>query len=73
MVTADSWLGPEIPAITEMAEFEMKYWKAIAPETATISAEQMATIAAMYPMVKPAMDRLGQEAGRSRARRWRRR
>ena len=61
VVTADSWLGPDIPALKEMAEFELKYWKAIAPETATISAEQMATIAAIYPMVKPAMDRLGQE------------
>jgi hypothetical protein len=61
VVTADSWLGPDIPALQEMAEFEVKYWKAIAPETATISAEQMATIAAIYPMVKPAMDRLGQE------------
>jgi hypothetical protein len=61
VVTADSWLGPDIPALKEMAEFEVKYWKAIAPETATISAEQMATIAAIYPMVKPAMDRLGQE------------
>ena len=61
VVTADSWLGPDIPALKEMAEFELKYWKAIAPETATISAEQMATIAAFYPMVKPAMDRLGEE------------
>ena len=34
VLTADSWLGPEIPALKELAEFEMKYWKAIAPETA---------------------------------------
>ena len=61
VLTADSWLGPDIPALREMAEFELKYWKAIAPETAAISAEQMATIAAIYPMVKPAMDRLSQE------------
>jgi hypothetical protein len=61
VVTADSWLGPEIPALQELAEFEMRYWKAIAPETATISAEQMAAVMAMYPMVKQAMDRLSQE------------
>ncbi|HET7219421.1 MAG TPA: hypothetical protein VFJ02_15295 [Vicinamibacterales bacterium] len=61
VVTMDSWLGPEIPALKELAEFEMKYWKAIAPETATISAEQMATVMAMYPLMKPAMDRLNQE------------
>ncbi len=61
VLTADSWLGPDIPAMKELAEFEMKYWKAIAPETALVSAEQMAAIAAMYPMIKPAMDRLAKE------------
>ena len=61
VVTADSWLGPEIPALKELAEFEMKYWKAIAPETAAISAEQMAAVMAMYPLIKQAMDRLNQE------------
>ena len=61
VLTTDSWLGPDIPAMKELAEFEMKYWKAIAPETALVSAEQMATIAALYPMIKPAMDRVTQE------------
>jgi hypothetical protein len=61
VLTTDQWLGPEIPAMTELAEFEMKYWKAIAPETALVSAEQMAAVAAMYPLIKPAMDRMNQE------------
>ena len=61
VLTADSWLGPDIPAMKELAEFEMKYRKAIAPETALVSAEQMATVAAMYPLIKPAMDRINQE------------
>jgi hypothetical protein len=61
VVTMDSWLGPEIAALNELTEFEMKYWKAIAPETATVSAEQMATVIAMYPLIKPAMDRMNQE------------
>ena len=61
VLTADSWLGPDIPAMKELAEFEMKYWKAIAPDTALVSAEQMATVAAMYPLIKPAMDRINQE------------
>jgi hypothetical protein len=63
VLTADSWLGPEIPEMKELAEFEMKYWKAIAPETALVSAEQMAAIAAMYPLIKPAIDRMNQEKG----------
>jgi hypothetical protein len=61
VLTADSWMGPEIPAMRELAEFEMKYWKAIAPETAAVSAEQMAAIAAMYPMIKQAMDKMNHE------------
>ena len=61
VLTADTWLGPDIPAMRELAEFEMKYWKAIAPETALVSAEQMAAVAAMYPLIKPAMDRINQE------------
>jgi len=61
VLTADSWMGPEIPAMKELAEFEMKYWKAIAPETAAVSAEQMAAVMVMYPMVKQAMERMNQE------------
>ena len=61
VLTSDSWLGPDIPALKELAEFDMKYWKAIAPETALVSAEQMAAIAALYPMIKPAIDRINQE------------
>jgi hypothetical protein len=61
VVTSDSWLGPEIPALKEMAEFEMRYWKAIAPEAAGVSAEQMAAVIAMYPLVKQAMERIDKE------------
>jgi hypothetical protein len=61
VVTADSWLGPDIPAMKELADFEMRYWKAIAPETAGISAEQMAAMVAMYPLLKQAMERLNTE------------
>ena len=61
VVTSDMWLGPEIPAMKELGEFELRYWKAIAPETAGVSAEQMAAVVAMYPMVKQGMDRLNRE------------
>ena len=50
VMTSDMWLGPEIPAMKELAEFELRYWKAIAPETTGVSAEQMAAVMAMYPM-----------------------
>lgn len=61
VMTTDSWLGPEIPALKELAEFEQRYWKAIAPETTGVSAQQMAAIMALYPMMKQAMERMNQE------------
>ena len=61
VMTSDSWLGPEIPALKELAAFEQRYWKAIAPEAAGVSAEQMAAMMALYPMVKQAMERMNQE------------
>jgi hypothetical protein len=61
IVTSDMWLGPEIPAMRELAEFQLRYWKAIAPEASGMSPEQLATIVAMYPLVKQAMDRLNRE------------
>jgi hypothetical protein len=64
VVTSDSWLARPIAAMQELAEFEMKYWKAIAPEAAGVSAEQMAALAAMYPMIKQGMERLGQESAK---------
>ena len=45
----------------ELAEFELRYWKAIAPEAPGMSPEQMAAVVAMYPLVKQAMDRLNRE------------
>jgi hypothetical protein len=61
VMTSNSWMGPAIPAMKELAEFERRYWTAIAPEAAGISAEQMAAVMAMYPMVKQAMERLKTE------------
>jgi hypothetical protein len=61
VMTSNSWIAPEIPAMKELADFELRYWKAIAPEAAGMSAEQMAAVMAMYPMVKQAMERLKTE------------
>jgi hypothetical protein len=61
VMTSDSWLGPTIPALKELGEFELRYWKALAPEAAGVSPEQMAAMLALYPMVKQAMDRMNAE------------
>ena len=66
VLTLDSWLGPELPALKELAEFEMKYAKAINPDAAGMSAEQMATVLALYPMLKTANERLQKEGDKLR-------
>jgi hypothetical protein len=63
VMTVDSWLGPQIPALKELAEFDMKYWKQLAGSDAMgMSAEQLAMVMAMYPTLKQASDRMQKEA-----------
>jgi hypothetical protein len=64
VMTSASWMGPAIPAMKELAEFERRYWKAIAPEASGMSAEQMAALMAMYPMLEQAMERLKAEGSK---------
>jgi hypothetical protein len=64
VMTSTSWMAQAIPAMKELAEFEVRYWKAIAPEAAGISAEQMAAVMVMYPMLKGAMERLKTEGAK---------
>ena len=62
VMTADSWLGPQIAALKELAEFDLKYWKQLqGPDAMGMSAEQLATVIAMFPAVKQGMDRLQNE------------
>jgi hypothetical protein len=65
VMTADSWLGPQIPALKELADFDLRYWKQLqGPDAMGMSAEQMAAVMAMYPMLKQASDRLSKESGK---------
>lgn len=62
VMTSNSWLGPQIPALKELYEFDVRYYKQLAgEEVAGISPEQMATVLAMFPGVKQAMDRMKKE------------
>lgn len=63
VMTVDEWLGPQIAALKELTDFDIKYWKALqGSETMGLSAEQLAAVMAMYPMMKPAMERMQKEA-----------
>jgi hypothetical protein len=62
VLTADTWLGPTIAAMKELAEFDARYARQLAgPMVAGASAEEMAAAAAMYPGLKEAMTRLRTE------------
>ena len=65
-MTVDSWLGPDLPALKELAEFDMKYARAINPDAPGMSAEQMAAVFALYPMLKNANERLQKEGAKLR-------
>jgi len=63
VMNVDSWLGPQIPALKEVAEFDLKYWRQLqGPDAMGMSPEQMATVIAMYPAFKQAADRLQKES-----------
>jgi hypothetical protein len=64
VMTADSWLAPTIAAMKEVTDFEVRFWKQLQPDAPGMTAEQMATVMAMYPMVKSAMERLQKESGK---------
>lgn len=66
VMTVDAWLGPELPALKELAEFDLKYARAINPDAAGMSAEQMAAVLALYPMLKNANERLQKEGTKLR-------
>jgi hypothetical protein len=62
VMTSDSWLGPELPALKELADFDMRYYKQLyGADAFGMAAEQMAMVLAMYPALKQASDRLKQE------------
>jgi hypothetical protein len=64
VMTSNAWMAAAIPAMKELSDFELRYWKAIAPEAAGMSPEQMAAVMAMYPMLKQAMERLKAEGSK---------
>lgn len=61
VLTANSWLGPRIPAMKEIMDFDLRFLRAIGEGFAAGSAEQMAAAMAMFPGLKEALARLRTE------------
>jgi hypothetical protein len=65
VMTNDMWLGPAIPHLKELYDFDMRYAKQLqGPEAAAISAEQMAAMVAMFPLVSKATERMQKDSGK---------
>jgi hypothetical protein len=62
VLTSDIWMTPAIKAMKEVADFDLRYAKALAgPMIAGASPDQMAAAMAMYPMMKDAIARMRAE------------
>jgi hypothetical protein len=65
VVTSDMWLTPSVPALKEIADFHMKYaQKLYGPMMAGASPQDMASAMALYPMMKPALERMAAEGSK---------
>jgi hypothetical protein len=63
VMTNDMWLGPQIKEMKELTDFDIRYWKQLqGPQAAAMSAEQMAAVLAMFPLVSKAMDRMQKDS-----------
>jgi hypothetical protein len=61
LITSNMWLAPRIAAMKEVTDFDMRYWKKLALDTAMPSAQEMMQAFAMYPGLKDGMARLEKE------------
>jgi hypothetical protein len=64
VMTSTMWLGPRIPALDEIAQFEMKFVKAVYGDDFAAQAQQLAAAFAMYPSMQPMMAKMQAEGGK---------
>jgi len=65
VLTSDIWLTPSVPALKEIADFNLKYaQKLYGPMMSGASPQDMASAMAMYPMMKPALEKMAAEGSK---------
>ena len=60
MIT-DMWLAPEQKALDEVGDFDRRYAQKLYGGVSGVSADQMAMVMAMYPMLRQAMEKMAAE------------
>ena len=63
VMTTDMWLATNVPSTDDIAEFDLKYAQKLYGQSvmAGASAQDMAMAMAMYPQIKPALDKAAAE------------
>lgn len=65
VMATDMWLTANAPSTKELIDFDIRYaQKLFGPAVAGASAEDMAMAMAMYPQMKPALDKMRAESGK---------
>ena len=65
IMKSDMWLAPKVAALTELQQFDLRYAQAVYGSTLIgASPQDMATAMAMYPQMKPALDKMKAEGGK---------
>jgi len=65
VMTTDTWLAANAPSSKDLMDFDRKYAeKVYGPMVVGASAQDMAMAMAMYPQIKPALDKMRAEGGK---------
>jgi hypothetical protein len=64
VTTSTSWLGPVIPELKELNDFDLKYATQLSGPDAVAAAQQLAAALATFPLMKNALTRMQQEGGK---------
>jgi hypothetical protein len=65
VMATDMWMTPSAPSTKEQMDFDVRYaQKLYGPTVVGASAQDMAMAMAMYPQMKPALDKMRAEGGR---------
>jgi len=65
VMTTDMWMTASAPSTQDLADFDRRYAeKLFGPVVSGASAQDMAMAMAMYPQVKPALDKMRAEGGK---------
>jgi hypothetical protein len=64
VMTTNSWLGPVIPEMKELTDFDLRYARQLAGPEAVAQMQQLAAALAAFPMMKNAMGKMQQEGSK---------